>query len=69
LKERKSKVIIVEPSERLVYGVLFAMCCMCFLSAIEVASLALLHMWNSEVFAAITSLIGLVTGTLISVRS
>jgi hypothetical protein len=35
------------------------------LSAVEIAHMIFLHSWNSEVFASITGLIGLVTGILI----
>lgn len=68
-KGRKAKVVVVEPNEKLVYGVLFAIGAMGSLSVIEVGSMAFLHMWNSEVFASITGLIGLVTGILISSKS
>jgi hypothetical protein len=59
----------VEPSERLVLGVKFAIALTFSLSAIEIAHLAILHTWNSEVFAAITGLAGTITGILISQKS
>ena len=59
----------VEPSERLVLGVKFAITLTFSLSAIEIAHLAILHTWNSEVFAAITGLAGTITGILISQKS
>ncbi len=59
----------VSPSERLVLGVKFAITLTFSLSAIEIAHLALLHTWNSEVFAAITGLAGTITGILISQRT
>jgi len=56
----------VPPSERLVLGVKFAIALTFSLTALEIAHLALLHSWNSEVFAAITGLAGTITGILIS---
>jgi hypothetical protein len=35
------------------------------LAGLEVASLAFLHAWNSECFAALTGLVGTVSGVLI----
>jgi hypothetical protein len=48
-----------------VYGVKFAIGMTVCLSAVEIAHMAFLHTWNSEVFAAITGLIGTITGVLI----
>ena len=59
----------VPPSERLVLGVKFAITLTFSLTAIEIAHLALLHTWNSEVFAAITGLAGTITGILISQKT
>lgn len=59
----------VSPSERLVLGVKFAIALTFCFTAIEIAHLALLGEWNSEVFAAITGLAGTITGILISQKS
>ena len=59
----------VPPDERLVLGTKFAIAFTFCLSAIEIANLALLHTWNSEVFAAITGLAGTIMGILISQKS
>jgi hypothetical protein len=56
----------VPPSERLVLGVKFAIALTFSLTALEIAHLALLRTWNSEVFAAITGLAGTITGILIT---
>jgi hypothetical protein len=39
------------------------------LSALEIAHMAFLGAWNSEVFAAITGLIGTISGILISQKT
>jgi hypothetical protein len=56
----------VPPNERLVLGVKFAIAFTFSLTALEIAHLALLRTWNSEVFAAITGLAGTIMGILIS---
>ncbi|MCW3996215.1 MAG: hypothetical protein NWE98_08745 [Candidatus Bathyarchaeota archaeon] len=66
---RKGLKEAVEPDERLVLGVKFAIAFTFSLTALEVAHLAFLGSWNSEVFAAITGLTGTVTGIMISQKS
>jgi hypothetical protein len=65
----KLQVILVEPDEKLVLLVKFALGMTVCLSALEVASIVFLGKFSSEVFSAITGLIGTVTGVLISHRS
>ena len=59
----------VPPSDRLVLGVKFAIALTFSLTALEIAHLALLGTWNSEVFAAITGLSGTVTGIFVGKRT
>ena len=54
-----------ENDEKIVYLVKFGMCATVCLTAIEIASLALLRAWNSEVFAAISGISGIIFGILI----
>jgi len=61
----KTEVIVVQPNEKLVYVVKFAVAMTVCLSALEVAHMAFLATWNSEVFAAITGLVGTISGVLI----
>ena len=62
---RGQQMLEVTPSERLVLGVKFAIAMTLILSALEVAHMAFLGTWSSEIFAAITGLIGTVSGVLI----
>ena len=62
------RVVTVLPNEKLVLLVKFSLAMTVCLSALEVAHLAVLHSWNSEVFAGITGLIGTVSGVMISHR-
>jgi hypothetical protein len=59
----------IPPDPRLVYGVKFAVAMTIILSALEVAHLAFLGRWNSEIFAAITGLAGNVSGILIAQKT
>jgi len=54
-----------EPDERLVLGVKFAMVMVACLTALEIAYLAVLHAWSSEIFAAITGLSGSIFGVFL----
>lgn len=59
------RVVAVQPNAKVVLLVKFALFMTTCLSGLEIAHLAFLHVWSSEVFAAITGLIGTVTGVLI----
>ena len=65
----KRVVIVLEPNEKLVYAVKFAISIILCLSGLEVAHMAFLGSWNSEVFAGITGLIGTVTGILVGQKA
>ena len=62
---QRGKLIDEQPDEKLVLGVKLAITMTVCLSALEVAHMAILPTGNSEVFAAITGLIGTVSGVLI----
>jgi hypothetical protein len=66
---RGHQIVAEEVNIKLVYTVKFALGMSLSLSAVEVAHMAFLHTWNSEIFAAITGLIGTVTGILIGRNS
>ncbi len=65
-KRKKLQRIEVPPSERLVLGICFAIAALIGLVIIEVAHMAFLGAWNSEIFSAITALIGTILGVFIS---
>jgi len=46
----------------------FSLIAVCALTALEVAHLAFIGSWNSEIFAAITGLVRTVTGIIIGVK-
>ncbi len=59
------EVLITEPDERIVYAVKFAIGMTACLTVLEVAHLAVLGVWNSEIFATITGLSGTVLGIFV----
>jgi len=64
-KGRKVKVKQVPPSERMVLITAFAIAVIAALTLLEVVHLMVLGTWNTEVFAAITGLVGTVVGIVI----
>jgi len=65
----KQVIAIEEPNEKLVYAVKFAICIIVCLSGLEVAHMAFMRSWNSEIFAGITGLIGTVTGIILGQKA
>jgi len=65
----KQQVIVIPPNEKLVLGVKFAIAMTACLSALEIAHMALLGKWNSEIFAAITGLSGTVIGVFVGQKA
>lgn len=65
----KTEVIIVQPNDKLVLGVKFAIAMTICLSALEVAHMFFLGRWNSEIFATITGVSGTVMGILIGQKA
>lgn len=66
---QRGKQVSEEPNETLVYVVKFALGMTVCLVAVEIAHLAILRTWNSEVFAAITGLSGTVMGIFVGSKS
>ncbi len=66
---QRGRAVVEEPDEKLVWGVKFAIGMTACLSGLEVAHLAFLGVWNSEIFAAITGLIGTVTGIFVGQKA
>lgn len=61
----EDQVIVLEPNEKLVLLVKFAVCLVFCFSGLEIAHLAFLGSWNSEIFATITGLSGTVMGIFV----
>ena len=66
---QRGRLVSEEPNEKLVLGVKFAIGMTVCLSFLEVAHLAFMHSWNSEVFAAISGLSGTILGIFVGQKS
>ena len=66
---QRGYVIDEEPNEKLIIGVKFTIAMTACLSALEVAHMAYVGTWNSEIFAAITGLSGTVIGLFVGQKS
>lgn len=64
-RHSKTRTRLEPPSDRLVLTVQFSIYLLLALVALEIAHLAVLHTWNSEIFAAITGLAGTIFGVLL----
>lgn len=65
----RASVVIVEPDEKLVYLVKFSIGMTVCLTGLEIAYMAFMHVWNAEIFAAITGLIGTITGIFVGQKA
>ena len=66
---QRGRLVSEEPNEKLVLGVKFAIAMTVCLSLLEVAHLAFMHEWSSEVFAAISGLSGTVVGIFVGQKA
>ena len=66
---KKQKRVQVLPSEQLVYLVYFAISAFIGLTALEIVHMVFFGVWNSEIFSAITGLIGTISGIFISQKA
>ena len=65
-RHSKRRMIEVEPSNRLVYGMYFATVALITLTAVEIVHIAYIGSFSSEIFSAITGLIGTIVGVLLT---
>ena len=68
-KNKKAKQIIIPPNEHLITGIIFATTALIMLTTLEIAHLIFLKTWNTEIFAAITSITGTILGVFISQKT
>lgn len=66
---RGKRHIEVEPNDNIVYLVTFSIYALIGLMALQIFHMICFKSWNSEVFSAISGLIGTVTGIFISQRA
>ena len=64
----KKREMELPPSEHIVYLITFSIYAFIGLTALEIVHMLYFGSWNSEVFSAITGLIGTITGVFLSQR-
>ena len=62
----KRRIIEVEPSNRLVLGLYFAITALIALTILEAVHMLVLRSFSTEIFSAITGLIGTIVGVLLT---
>jgi hypothetical protein len=65
----RGRLIVEEPTAKLVLDVKFAIGMTALMSALELAHLVILHTWNAEIFASITALSGTVIGLFVGQKA
>jgi hypothetical protein len=65
----EGKVTVIQPDEKLVYATKFALGMTACLTTLEIAYIAFMHSWNSEVFSAITGLSGVIVGIFMGAKT
>jgi len=63
------KEMEVSPSERLILLVEFSIACIVALTGLEAVHIVYIGTWNSEIFAAITGLIGTIVGLFLGAKA
>jgi len=72
VEEERTRAVRMEevpPSERLVLVIALTIAAIILMTVLEIVHVVYLGVWNSEIFSAITSLAGLVVGTLIGAKT
>jgi len=65
----KLQPVEVPPSQRVVYAVVFAIAAVVALTVLEVAHMAFLGAWNTEIFAGIMSVVSFILGVFIGQKA
>lgn len=67
-RSKRARQIELEPSKRLVYGMYFAIVALISLAMLEATYILVLRSFSSEIFAAITLVIGTILGAFFGQR-
>ncbi len=65
---KKVEFVEVLPTDRLVYGVMFAVVALICLVVLEIVHMVVFRSFNSEVFACITFIVGTILGSFFGQR-
>lgn len=58
----RGKTVVEDPSERLVYGISFAIVALLSLTVLEAVHIVYIRSFSSEIFAAISMVVGTILG-------
>lgn len=67
--ENKLQPIEIPPSQRVMYAVVFAIAALAALTVLEVAHMAFLGSWKTEIFAGIMSVVTFILGIFIGQKA
>jgi hypothetical protein len=68
-QENKLQPIEIPPSQSVMYAVVFAIAAIIALTVLEVAHMAFLGSWNTEIFAGIMSVVTFILGIFIGQKA
>lgn len=66
---KKASRVQIPPSEKLVYGVYFAIAALICLTILQAVHMLVLHTFSSEIFASITLVIGTILGVFFGAKT
>jgi len=69
IRSKKVRMKEVPPSQRLVYGVFFAIASLLCLTALEATYILVLRSFSSEIFGGIMLVVGVILGTFFGVKA
>jgi len=67
--ENRLQPVEIPPTQGVVYAVVFAIAAMTILTVLEVAHMAFLGSWNTEIFAGIMSVVTFILGIFIGQKA
>jgi len=68
-QENKLQPVEIPPSQSVLYAVVFAIAAIVALTALEVAHMAFLDSWNTEIFAGTMSVVTFILGIFIGQKA
>lgn len=69
IHSKKARRVQIPPSQKLLYGMYFAIMTLSCLTALEVVYMIVFRRFSSEIFSAITGLIGTILGIFLNAKA
>jgi hypothetical protein len=66
---KKAKRVQIPPSEKIVYGLYFAIAALVCLTILEATYMLVFRSFNSEIFASITGIVGMILGVFFGAKT